>query len=271
MISVAIFTLNEEINLPRCLHSLKSCDDVVVVDSFSSDGTQAIARGAGARVFEHAFTGFGDQRQWALETIPFKHPWVLILDADERITPALWHEMKSKVENEVEGIVAYRLKRQFFWEGKWLRHANLYPSWVVRLVRIGRVRYVNRGHAETQEVMGNIGSLTEDLIDENLNGLEAWRERQERYAKAEAQYEVGVNDRTRLSECFSEDPLVRQAAWKGMARWMPPMIRASVFFLYAYGLRLGFLDGWTGLRFCVEKAHFQARIAMRVRELRHEI
>ncbi len=269
MISVAIFTLDEEANLPRCLESLAGCRDVVVVDSFSSDRTGDMARAHGARVFQHAFTGFGDQRTWALQNISFAHPWLLILDADERVPPSLWKEMLQRVADAPPEVAAFRLKRRFFWEGRWLRHANLYPTWVVRLVRVGRVAYINRGHAETQQVEGRIESLEEDLLDENLKGLAAWRERQRRYAEQEAHHEVATTDKPlHPSDLWQGDPLARRAAWKKLARRLP--MRGLFYFLYAAILRGGFLDGWMGLRFCLEKARFQQHTDRIVRRLRRE-
>ncbi|MCC7518241.1 MAG: glycosyltransferase family 2 protein [Verrucomicrobiae bacterium] len=268
MISAAVFTLNEEIHLPRCLESLRECDDVAVVDSFSADRTLEIARAAGARVFQHAFTGFGDQRTWAFAEISFRHPWVLVLDADERVTPELWAEMLQKTATASRDVGAFRLKRRFFWEGRWLRRANLYPSWMVRLVRPERVRYVNRGHAETQEVDGRVASLDEDLLDENLKGIAEWRRRQARYAEEEARFEASDAGPLRASRLFSADPLARRAAWKRLARRCP--VRGMGYFLYSGVLRGGFLDGWTGLRFCLEKARFQRQIQRRAAELRRE-
>lgn len=267
MISVAIFTLDEEVNLPSCLRSLAGCDDVVVVDSFSADRTREIAREHGARVFEHAFTGFGDQRMWCLEHVAFKHPWVLILDADERGTPALWDEMLRRVGGCPEKTAAFQLKRRFYWGGKWLRHANLYPTWIVRLVRVGRVRYINRGHAETQEVDGQVESLEEDLIDENHKGLAAWRERQRHYAEAEAVFEARAEARLEIRDLWSGEALTRRAAWKRLGSRLPA--RGLCYFLYAWLLRSGWRDGAAGLRFCFEKARFQAltgRLAGRLRE-----
>lgn len=266
MISVAIFTRDEELNLPHCLGSLKPCDDVVVVDSFSTDTTCALAEASGARIFQHEFEGFGVQRMWAFENIVFRHPWILILDADETVPPALWEEMHSRISSASPNIAAFRLKRRFFWEGVWLRRSNLYPSWVVRLVRQGKVRYVNRGHAETQEVQGEVESLEEDLLDQNHKGLNAWHERQNHYAEQEAQYEYGAPAKLILSDLWIGDPLKRRSAWKIFGRELP--FRGFFYFVYVFVLKGGFLDGATGLRFCFEKSRYHAKIARRVRELR---
>lgn len=269
MISVMILTLNEEANLPHCLASLKPCDDVVVVDSFSVDRTCDMAREWGARVVQHEFTGFGDQPTWALEHVKFKHPWVLILDADERATPELWAEMLRRVASCPDETAAFQLKRRYFWEGHWLRFANLYPTWVVRLVRVGRVRYQNRGHAETQTLDGGLESLTEDLLDENHKGIPAWRDRQWRYAEQEGRYELASDVVFRWRELWNPDPLARQASLKQLARHLP--FRGACYFIYSYILRSGWRDGWAGLRFCLEKAIFQQRTARFVRHLRKHV
>ena len=91
-VSTMIFTLNEEVHLPLCLAELGWCDDVIVVDSFSTDRTKESCEGGGARFYQNRFTGFGDQRSWALENCSPRHDWVLILDADERVTPELVSE-----------------------------------------------------------------------------------------------------------------------------------------------------------------------------------
>jgi glycosyltransferase involved in cell wall biosynthesis len=257
-VSCLIFTLNEEINLPHCLRSLAWCDDVVVIDSFSSDNTEKITRAAGDRFMQHAFTGFGDQRNWALEQVRLKHPWALILDADERVPAELVTELTARLPAVPGDVAAFRLRRRFHLWGKWLRYSSLYPTWVVRLVKVGRVRYVNRGHAETQEVDGRIESLDADLIDENHKGMEDWWARQERYAAQEAAYEL-AQPAVPIRELWSTDPLKRRAALKTLGRRLPA--RSWWYFLYAYLVRRGFLDGIDGLRFCSMKAQCQALIA----------
>jgi glycosyltransferase involved in cell wall biosynthesis len=265
-VSCLVYTLNEERNLPHCLDSLGWCDDIVVVDSFSSDGTEAIARAAGARFVQHRFTGFGDQRDWSLTQIPLRHSWALILDADERVPPELVMEMGNRLQKVATDVAAFRVRRRFYMWGKWLRFSSFYPTWVVRLVRVGCVHYVNRGHAETQEVDGRIERLQHDLIDENHKDLEDWWARQNRYSTKEALYELTQSDAS-LGKLLSRDPLRRRVALKWLARDLPG--RPFWFFLYSYVFRLGFLDGSGGLRFCSMKAMYQAMIGLKKHELRH--
>jgi glycosyltransferase involved in cell wall biosynthesis len=268
-VSAMIFTLDEEIHLPSCLASLAWTDDVIVVDSLSRDRTEAISRAAGARFFQNAFRGFGTQRMWALENTRPKYEWVLILDADERVTPELAEELARVVPAAPATVAAYRLKRRFHMWGRWLRHSSLYPSWVVRLVRRGRVTYVDRGHAETQVVDGETRDLEHDLLDENLKGMEEWHARQARYADKDARFEIEEERRPLgLGGLAGGDPLERRAAMKRLSMRAP--LRPLLYFVYAYVLRGGFLDGAAGLRFCLLKSRYQAMVVRRKRALRRE-
>lgn len=266
-VSVMIFTLNEEQNLPRCLDSLLWCDDVIVVDSFSKDRTEEIARARGARFFQNRFEGFGTQRNWAIDNTSPKHEWLLMLDADEQVRPELVADMARKLAAANPSIGAYRLTRRFHLWGRWLRHSSLYPTWMVRLVHKDRARYVNRGHAETQVVDGEIGQLEGDLIDENVKGIGDWFDRQVRYARKEAEFEVAQEQgRFPLGDLISSDPLARRAALKRAARGVPG--RAHTYFLYSYLLAGGFLDGEDGLVYCSMRALYQHMIVIHKYDLR---
>ncbi|MDH3691047.1 MAG: glycosyltransferase family 2 protein, partial [Gammaproteobacteria bacterium] len=113
-ISVMIFTLNEEIHLPFVMESLRWCTDLIVVDSFSTDRTEAICRRAGVRFYQNRFEGFGAQRNWALENIDMQNNWVLLLDADERVPPALAEELIDIARSNPPDVGAYRVKRRFY-------------------------------------------------------------------------------------------------------------------------------------------------------------
>ena len=261
-VSVLIFTLDEEENLPYCLDSLYWCDDIKVIDSFSKDATLSICRARSVPVYQHAFEGFGTQRNWALDNVPLKHDWVLILDADEKVPEALARELIRVASDPPAIIGAYRLRRRLHLWGRWLRHSSLYPTWVVRFAHRRRIRYVNRGHAETQEVDGGIGELEGHLIDENHTGLDAWFERQNRYTTQEAQFELGVEaSGSPDARSISGGPQVRRAILKKIAAQIP--CRGLVYFVYCYFFRLGFLDGLDGLMFCRMKAMYQEMIAIK--------
>lgn len=264
-VSVMIFTLDEEIHLPSCLAALDWCDDIIVVDSFSSDRTERICREHGVRFFQHRFEGFGSQRNWALDHTEPRHDWILILDADERATPELARELARKAVSSPDDVGAYRIRRRFHLWGRWLRWSSLYPTWVVRFVHRDRVRYVDRGHAETQRVRGSIGDLDHDLIDENLKDLDAWFERQNRYASRDAEYELRGGD-VDWRGLVGTDALRRRASLKQLAARLPG--RPIAYFLYSYVWRLGFLDGRDGLTFCLMKATYQRMVQIKKYDLR---
>lgn len=266
-VTAMIFTLDEELHLPSCIASLEWCDDVIVVDSFSRDRTPEIACNAGARVFQHAFEGFGKQRMWALGNTAPRHEWVLILDADERVPPELAREIAATVAAAPDEVAAYRVKRRFYMWGRWLRYSALYPTWVVRLVRNGRVEYVNRGHAETQNVSGETRELVHDLIDENRKGIDEWFERQNRYSSREAEFELGQErEPFAIRALWSGDPVARRAALKRLASRLP--FRPTAYFLYSYILRGGFLEGRDGFVFCTMRSGYQRMIATKKHDLR---
>jgi len=267
MISVAIFTLNEEVHLPSCVDALAWADDVLVVDSFSIDRTEQICKERGIRFVQHAFSGFGDQRNWAMDHGGLKHEWVLILDADERVTPELAEELRATLPSIGDRVAAFRIARRFYWWGRWLRHSSLYPTYVIRLARRGRVRYVNRGHAETQEVQGDVQTLHSDLLDENRKGLAEWFTRQNRYSSQDAEYELAQEGKPwSVVDLASGDPLIRRAAFKRFAAAVPA--RPVWYFFYSYVFCGGFRDGAAGLAFCLMRSIYQLMVVMKKCELR---
>ena len=269
-VSVMIFTLNEALHLPSCLATLSWCDDVIVIDSLSSDETEQISRAKGARFFSNQFAGFGAQRNWALDNAKPKHPWVLILDADERVSPELAKEVLGIAKTNEAGVGAFRVRRRFYMWGRWLKYSSLYPTWVVRFIHRDRVRYINRGHAETQTIEGDLHDLQNDLIDENLKGIDEWFERQNRYSRKEAEYELSTAlPQDGFLALISADPLRRRAALKDLGRRVP--FRGAIYFLYAYVFRFGFLDGLDGLMFCRMRALYQAEVEVKKYDLRRHL
>jgi hypothetical protein len=192
-----------------------------------------------------------------------------MLDADERVTPELAREMGQVAANAGPEVGAFKLRRRFHLWGRWLRYSSLYPTWVVRLVHRARVRYQNRGHAETQEVQGETRELVHDLIDENVKGIDDWFERQLRYARKEAEYELAQAakaEATVARSLLSPEPLVRRAALKRATAELPG--RAALYFAYSYFLKRGFLDGSDGLMFCSMRALYQQMIVVQKYTLR---
>ncbi|WP_188109782.1 glycosyltransferase family 2 protein [Pseudohalioglobus sediminis] len=267
MISVLILTLNEELNLPRCLASLGWCDDVVVLDSLSSDGTQDIAIDGGARVFERSFDNYAAQRNYGLKEISYKHPWVLMVDADEVVPSELLGEMRSAIAQADRATTLYRMRRKDHFLGKWIKRSSGYPTWFGRLVRPDEVK-VEREINEEYVTDGQVAQLQEHLIHYPFSkGITYWFERHNRYSSMEAKALV---DEARESipwrDVFSGDPTARRKALKQLAYRLP--CRPWLVFAYLLFFRLGFLDGRPGLAYATMRKSYETMIDLKVMELK---
>ncbi|MDI9432167.1 MAG: glycosyltransferase family 2 protein [Planctomycetota bacterium] len=265
-VSVLILTLNEEANLPGCLESVGWSDDVVVFDSFSTDRTVEIAESAGARVVRRRFDNYAAQRNAALTEVEYKHPWVLMLDGDERISAEARSEIERALTNS-NGTTLYRVRRKDMFTGRWLKRSSGYPTWFGRLFRVGRVR-VEREINEQYHTDGEVGYLENHLIHYPFSkGVAFWLERHNRYSTMEARALV-EESRARLGigGLFSSDPTVRRRAGKQLAYRLP--CRPFLVFCYLYFFRRGFLDGMPGLTYCRLRAIYEYMIDLKVRELR---
>jgi glycosyltransferase involved in cell wall biosynthesis len=269
MISVLILTLNEEQALPDCLASVKWCDDVVVFDSFSTDRTNDIARAAGARVVQHAFANYGAQREAARTIVQYKHPWVLALDADERIEPELVTEIQSIASQPVAAHAAYRLRRRDYFMGRWIRHVTLYPSWFVRFYQPDQIQYEPRGVHEYPTLKGSLGELSGHLVHQNFSkGIGQWVLRHNLYAGLEASENLKALETTAVQwgGLFSSNAVRRRRALKGLSFRLP--FRPALRFLYMYFLRFGILDGLPGYHYCRLLAFYEYLIVLKMKEIR---
>jgi glycosyltransferase involved in cell wall biosynthesis len=268
-ISILILTLNEEINLPGCLRNVRWSDDVVVLDSLSKDASISIAREAGARVFERKFDNWSAHCNWALDTIEFRNEWVLMLDADERVTPALLREMRRVVARAGPNVGAFAMRRRNMLMGKWIRHASLYDTWLPRLMRRGRVRYEDRLVHPLTLVDGETGRLREAYIHHSFNkGFADWFEKHNRYSDFEAVETIRHlrEGRVELGGLFGRDPILRRRALKTLSFRMP--MRPFAKFVYYYFVKGGFLDGGPGLTYAVLQSIYEYMICLKVKEIR---
>jgi len=268
-VSVLILTLNEEINIGACLDSLAWCDDIVVLDSLSKDRTREIAEQRGARVVTRAFDNWSAHQNWAVSNIPFRHPWVLYLDADERCEEEL-HREALQVAQPGAPEAAFRIRRKDFFMGRWLKHAQLYPTWLVRLFRPDRIRY-ERLVNPVAVVDGPIGELTAHIIHYPFShGVSHWIERHNRYSDMEAieaaKVRRGGDDAAApAGSVWSRDPNERRRALKDIFFRMPA--RPLVKFAYYYAWRRGFLDGKAGLTYATLQAMYEYMIACKGAEI----
>lgn len=265
LISVLILTLNEEANLPECLDACAWCDDVVVFDSYSADRTREIAAARGARVFERRFDDYAAQRNAALTDVPYKHAWVLMLDADERTPADLVTEMTQAVAAADPEAALFRMRRKDMFLGRWLRRSSGYPTWFGRLVRVGRV-HVERAINEEYVASGTIGHLRTHLVHYPFKrGLAHWVERHNRYSTLEAAALLAQRAAPiAIKALFAGDPVARRRALKQLAYRLP--MRPSLVFVYWYIVRLGFLDGRAGYAFIRLRATYELLIDLKVIE-----
>jgi glycosyltransferase involved in cell wall biosynthesis len=268
MISVVILTLNEELNLPRCLEAISWCDDVLIVDSFSSDATLKIAGEHRVRVVQRAFDTFAGQRNFAVEDCGLKYEWIFHLDADEVMTPDLSAEILTSVAATDKD--AYRVSSKLMFHGKFLRHAGLFPWYQVRLGRRGKLRFTQVGHGQREQLASHtIGTLKSSLLHFPFEkGLDDWIEKHNRYSTAEARqniYGYGDDD-FRIVDLVSIETDRRRRVAKKIFRRLP--CRATIRFIYMYLFRGGILDGKAGFTYCRLLAWYEWLIVLKEREIR---
>jgi glycosyltransferase involved in cell wall biosynthesis len=265
-ISVLILTLDEEVNLAGCLASVAWSDDVVVLDSFSRDRTVDIAREHGVRLYQRAFDNYANQRNFGLRDIDYRHPWVLMLDADERVPEDLRLEMQTAIGGAAVDTVLFRMRRRDYLFGRWIRRASGYPTWFGRLVRIGRA-WVERPINEEFHANGEVARLRGHLDHYPFNkGFSAWIEKHDRYSTMEARLRALEPPAERWSGLFAPDPARRRRAQKVWLHGMP--MRPLVVFAGLYFIRGGVLEGRAGLTFSLLRAWYEYVIDCKALELR---
>jgi len=250
-VSVLILTYNEEANIDGCLRSLGWASEVMVVDSHSSDRTVDLARLHGARIYIHAFEGYARQRNWALRNLPFSHEWVLVLDADERIPVALAKEIRHALERDPQDYSGFYLKPRLFFQGRWLKHGGLYPTWILRLFRRDCGRFEGRPVNEHLVLRGEAGYLRHPFDHRDARSLNDWIAKHSSYADRVAE-EYFADKSGSYPESITPRLTGSQAArkrWIKLRVWnrLPLQLRPFLLFVRNYFLRAGFLDGRPGL------------------------
>ncbi|OGA24376.1 MAG: benzoate transporter [Betaproteobacteria bacterium RIFCSPLOWO2_02_FULL_67_19] len=221
-LSVVLIAQNAAAQLPQCLASAAFADEIVLVDSGSSDGTAELASGCGARVLHQAWLGFGRQKQYAVEQA--HHDWVLCLDADERVSAELAASIRQALAAPAAPV--YRMARRNRFLGRWLRHGEGYPDWSVRLFDRRQARWSDDAVHEKVLYAMTPATLAGDLLHESAEDLGRYFEKQNRYSALAARQ---LHERGRSA---------------GIAELLlSPLVRFVKFYL----LRLGFLDGVPGL------------------------
>jgi len=268
VISVLILTKNEQEDLPGCLESVKWCDDIHVFDSFSEDNTVQIASSKGALVTQRKFDNWSAHQNWGLANIKFKYPWVLYIDADERVSEKLRETLHSfsPIDNK---IVAYEIQRRdFAWDGKWLKNAQMSPYYL-RLFQPDKMRYerlvnpVSVPDGKTSRVSGYLDHYPFS------KGFRFWWARHLSYADMEASMrleDIGKGTAFSLRKAFfGKDFTERRYHQKGLFYKLPgrPLIK----WLYMVVWRKAFLDGTAGLTYATLQSIYEYFIVLKTKEL----
>jgi len=269
-LSVVILTFNEESNLPDCLASLRGLDcERFVVDSFSTDATVEIANAGGARVVEHVFENYAAQRNWAQKNLPLASPWVLHLDADERLTPELVEEINRITAAPPGEIRGYMLRKRTVFMGRWIRHGGHYPSFHLRLFDRMLGQCEDRLYDQHYVVSGPVAQLRHDYVDVVSSSLATWSARHVRWATLEAAEMAASQSTGQVSSEYFGNPIERRRWWRRTYSSWPLFVRPLCYWVFRYLFRFGFLDGKEGLifhflqgfwfRFLVDAMIFEAR------------
>lgn len=255
-VSVLIPIRNEAANLPRCLASIAWADEIFVVDSQSTDNSEAIATAAGATVIQFRFNGIWPKKKnWALDNLPFRHEWVFILDADEVMPEGSASEFSAIMTSSSGPNAGYWINRRFMFMGAWLKHAY-YPNWNLRLFKHRAGRYEQLVHGPTQSgdnevhehiiVQGQTGQLKCEMDHYAFPSIDVFVEKHNRYSNWEARLQVEDGLDLHNSTSQSREVGTRRRL-KRLVRRLPfrPLLR----FFYVYVVQKGFLDGSRGYYF----------------------
>jgi glycosyltransferase involved in cell wall biosynthesis len=235
-LSACIITYNEADRIEACLRSVSFCDEVIVVDSHSTDPTRERAAALGARVIERDWPGYRSQKQFAVDAA--RNDWVLCLDADERVSDRLRAEIERCRERGFDGYAGFSLPRITEYFGRFLHHGNAYPDRLVRLFDRRRGGWVGREIHENTRVEGRIGRLKGYLEHYSYRSLTDHHNRMERYAQLMGQALHADGKRCGFGK------VLLNPQWR---------------FFRGYVLRLGFLDGWRGLVFALVESSYVRR------------
>jgi glycosyltransferase involved in cell wall biosynthesis len=269
-VSVVVPVRNEARNIERCLRSVGWADEVFVVDSQSTDGTSAIAEALGATVVQFHYSGpWPKKKNWALDNIPFRNRWVLLLDADEVLPPEAEDEFRRVVTSGPEGVRGYWINRRFLFMGRWLKHAY-YPNWNLRLFqhRFGRFGQMTSAETDSGDVEihehvtvdGPTGRLSCEMDHYAFPTVSAFVEKHNRYSSWEAHVALDP------AATGGTGPS-RMRSWIRRGTRHLPM-RAFLRFLYVYVWQRGFLDGREGYYFARLHGYYEFLSVAKSCELR---
>ena len=268
-VSVVILTLNEVNNIADCLASCGWCDDVHVLDSGSTDGTQELARRLGATVHVHRFESFGKQRNWAIDNIPTRHDWIFHLDADERFTAELVGSVEQRLASPLDEV-GFHIPHKVMFMGRWLRRAAGYPTYQMRLFNKHRMRFCDYGHGQRELEDRKVGVIEEPYLHYTFSkGIYDWLDKHNRYSTLEAlQILSGTDYQWTFRDLLFAPKIKRWRAWKELVYHLP--MRAKLRWLGIMFINGGVLEGRAGLTYANLLSIYETMISTKLRLLRHQ-
>ena len=265
-ISVLVPTFNEEANIRECLECLTWADQVIVVDSFSTDATLEIAAEFTDEIHQHEYVNSATQKNWAIDTLDTRGRWTLIVDSDERIVPELAEEIQRIIAEDDPRYAGYFINRRNYFFGGWMKRGGLYPNWNLRLFRTGQGRYEDKEvHADVAiDGEGEVGYLEHDILHFSYRTISDFVRKTNRYSTWDA--------RERMKERH-DDSAISAGSTGGLRTilqniyWVLPA-KPLVRFLYQYIIKAGFLDGRRGLMVACLYAFEEFLIGAKVWQMR---
>ena len=261
-LTVLILAQNEEKNIVRSICSVKKiAKRILVVDSGSTDRTIELAKQNGAEVVLHSpFVNYATQFNWGLDHTNIDTNWILRLDADEQVTPELAKEMESALEEHSQDDVnGFEVRCRIIFMGRWIRHGGTYPLIIPRLFRRGFGRVEMRKMDEHTLIQGKVMRFQNDLIHYDFKGLHEWIDKHNKYSVRECQdyFERKETHEEQMKGNLTGNQRQRKRFLKnGVYYNLPLFLRAHLYFIYRYYIRLGFLDGKEGKIFCFLQAYW---------------
>lgn len=251
-ISVIVLTYNEELHVARCIKSLQPiCDDIFIIDSFSTDSTVEIATSLGCKVYQNEWKNYANQFQWALDHCPIRTEWVMRMDSDEILTGELCDEILNNLDLIPDNFSSLYVKRKVIFFDKWIRYGGYYPTWLLRIWRFKYGKIEERWMDEHIKMThGDSYFLKHDIIDHNLNNITWWTNKHNNYATREVvdllntKFDLKKYDEIVPSFFGGQEQRRRKA--KHIYSNLPLFIRPFIYFIYRYFFRFGFLDGIEG-------------------------
>lgn len=269
-LTVIILTKDEAVHIRRCIESAKRLTDkIFVVDSHSTDGTQEIARQAGAEVVEHDYVNQAQQMQWAIDNLGIDTEWVMRLDADEYLSDELVEEIITKVPILPADVTGIYLPLDVIFQGKNVKHGRLRPPKILRIWRNGKA-YMEQRWMDERMVLteGQAVTFKGRFIDQNLNSLAWWTQKHNNYSNRELAveamriYGIGLDD----------EALKGRNQKKGMYYQLPAFVRAGVYFSIRYFVLGGFIDGKAGLIWATLQAYwYRFLVDAKINEMKREL